>query len=249
MGWVLTKGLQNLREQVNAAFPERDKASDGTVGDLAHQVGTSGHNPDLTGRAEYKDGDKLDEVRAWDMDTDLRAAPATAQQIVDHIRALPGISSVLRYMIYNRKIYKASNGWKPEPYSGPSPHTEHIHFSGAYSQAADNNTSYDFRLEEIPVSLTAADKTWLTGQINAAVAKVAADNTAKVDDLLAVKIGDKANPNRTVGDVLRDQAKLRGYLVGDNADTSNAAIPDTAPLGEMKAAARAILAAQLPTKP
>ena len=114
MGWVLTKGLQNLRAQVNAAFPDRDKTSDGTIGDQVHASGTSGHNPDLTGNAEYKDGDSLDEVRAWDMDSDLRFPGMTAQQVVDHIRHLPGVSSVLRYMIYNRKIYKASNGWAAE---------------------------------------------------------------------------------------------------------------------------------------
>lgn len=249
--WTLTKGLQNLRDQINAAFPDRDHASDGTIGDAAHQAEMSGHNPDDTkgSKAAWNgDPDSTPEVRAFDCDSDLRAAPAIAQQLVDHIRKLPGVSSVLRYIIYNRTMYHSRDGFAPTKYTGASAHTEHIHFEGAWSQAADNNTSFNFRLEEIPVSLTAADKTWLTGQINAAVAKVAADNTAKVDDILAVKIGDKANPARTVGDVLRDQAKLRGYLVGDSADTSNAAIPDWAPLGEMKAAARAVLAAQ-PAKP
>jgi hypothetical protein len=103
------------------------------------------------------------------MDTDLRAAPATAQQVVDHIRKLPGVSSVLRYMIYNRKIYRALNGWAPEAYEGPSAHTEHIHFSGAYSQAADNNTTFDYRLEEIPVALTAADKQWIEDKLTSVV--------------------------------------------------------------------------------
>jgi hypothetical protein len=112
--WILTKGLQNLRDQVNEAFPDRDHASDGTIGDTAHQAETSGHNRDDTpgSRPEWNgDPDSTPEVRAWDMDTDLRAAPATAQQVVDHIRKLPGVSSVLRYMIYNRKIYRALNGW------------------------------------------------------------------------------------------------------------------------------------------
>lgn len=91
--------------------------------------------------------------------------------------------------------------------------------------------------------MNAADWTKLQGMIDAAVAKVAADNTAKVDDILAVKIGDKASPNRTVGDVLRDQAKLRGYLVGDVLDTANAAIPASAPVARQTAAADLALGA------
>lgn len=167
-GWILTKGLQNLRDQVNAAFPDRDKTSDGTIGDAAHQAETSSHNPDDTpGSTPEWDGDpdSTPEVRAWDMDSDLRAAPATAQQVVDHIRNLPGVSSVLRYIIYNRKIYKASNGWNAETYNGASAHTEHIHFTGAFTQAADNNTTFDYRLEEIPVALTAADKQWILDNV------------------------------------------------------------------------------------
>jgi hypothetical protein len=158
MDWVLTKGLQNLRAQVNAAFPNRDHASDGAIGDLAHMAGTSGHNPDDTpgSSAEYNDHDGIREVRAWDMDSDLRTPGVTAQQVVDHLRALPGISARLRYLIYNRKIYEASNGWKPRAYTGPSPHTEHIHFSGARSQAADNDTTFDYRLEDL-VAITDDD--------------------------------------------------------------------------------------------
>jgi hypothetical protein len=150
VGWELTAGLQNLRTQVNRAFPARDKTSDGSIGDTAHQSETSGHNPDSTpgSKAEWQDGDSIPEVRAWDMDSDLRADGVTAQQLVDHIRALPGVSSVLRYIIYNRKIYRASNGWAAEAYDGPSAHTEHVHFSGAYSQAADENTSFDFMLDK-----------------------------------------------------------------------------------------------------
>jgi hypothetical protein len=240
--WQLTKGLQNLRAQVNEAFPDRDTTSDGTIGDKAHQAETSGHNPDDTAgsRPEWNgDDDANAEVRAWDMDSDLRAAPATAQQVVDHIRKLPGVSSVLRYMIYNRKIYQASNGWFPQVYSGASAHTEHIHFSGAYTQAADNNTGYNYRLEEIPVALTAADKSWLTSmvdtRIDAAEAKILAvvGHPIELDD----KIGDKANPNRTVGDVLRDLAKLRGVLVGDQGDTANAGLAPASPLAKLIAAA------------
>jgi hypothetical protein len=249
--WILTLGLQNLRRQVDAAFPDRDKTSDGTIGDTAHQAETSGHNRDDTpgSKPEWNgDPDSTPEVRAWDMDSDLRAAPATAQQVVDHIRHLPGISAVLRYMIYNRKIYKASNDWYPEAYTGASAHTEHIHFSGAYSQAADNNTTFNYRLEEIPVALTTSDLAKIQAMINTAVSTLKASDVATADDLLSAKIGDVANPNRTVGDVLRDAAKLRGFLVGDPKDTANAAIPAAAPVALQTAAAKLAIAAA-PAKP
>lgn len=152
MSWKLTDGLSNLRTQVNARFPSRDHASDGVIGDVAHQAETSSHNPDDTPGSSPEwngDPDSTAEVRAWDMDSDLRESGATAQMVVDHLRGLPGLSSVIRYMIYNRKIYKASNGWAAEAYTGPSAHTEHIHFTGAYTQASDNNTTFDFKLEEV----------------------------------------------------------------------------------------------------
>jgi hypothetical protein len=50
---------------------------------------------------------------------------------------------------------------------------------------------------------------------------------------LAVKIGDQANPDRTIGDVHRDFAKLRGFLVGDKKDTANAKIPPDAPVSRL----------------
>lgn len=165
-GWVLTAGLQNLRSQVNDRWRQRDHESDGTIGDTAHMAETSGHNPDDTAgsRAAWNgDGDATPEVRAWDMDSDLGEPGTTAQMVVDHIRALPGISSVLRYMIFNRKIYHERANFGPAAYDGPSAHTEHIHFEGAWSQAADNNTSFDFKLEEVgDMALTDndLDKIW-----------------------------------------------------------------------------------------
>jgi hypothetical protein len=150
--WDLTEGLKNLRAQVNTRFPKRDKKSDGTIGDAAHQAETSSHNPDDTkgARPEWNDdADANAEVRAWDMDSDLGEPGVSAQNVVDHLRKVPNLSSVLRYMIYNRKIYRASNGWKAEAYDGASAHTEHIHFTGAYTQAADSNTKFNYRLNEI----------------------------------------------------------------------------------------------------
>lgn len=170
MAWVLTAGLQNLRSQANARWPNRDKASDGTIGDAAHAAGTSGHNPDdspYDNAAWDGDSDSTSEVRAWDMDNDLRESGTSAQMIVDHIRHLPGISSVIRYMIYNRKMYHSRDGFAPTAYTGPSPHTEHIHFEGAWSQAADNNTSFNYKLNEVgDMPLTNADADIILARLN-----------------------------------------------------------------------------------
>jgi hypothetical protein len=150
--WVLTAGLQNLRRQVNARWPGRDTTSDGSIGNYEHSLHPSGHNPDDTpGSRPAWDGDSdsIPEVRAWDMDSDLNESGTTAQMVVDHICRLPNVATVIRYMIYNRTMYHSRDGFASTPYDGASAHTEHVHFEGAWSQAADNNTSYDYRLDEV----------------------------------------------------------------------------------------------------
>lgn len=58
--------------------------------------------------------------------------------------------------------------------------------------------------------------------------------TEAVKDMqLTDKIGDAANPNRTVGDVLRDVAKWRGVEFGQTKDTENAKLPPNAPLAQV----------------
>lgn len=131
MAWVLTKSLHQLRTDFNIRFPARDKASDGSIGDPDHASRTSGHNPDdTTGvSAEYQDADTKQEVRAIDVDKDLRST-VTMQQVINQILATPNDTKRLKYIIFNRKQWSKSNGWRVQDYTGINPHTEHAHFSG-----------------------------------------------------------------------------------------------------------------------
>jgi hypothetical protein len=222
----LTPGLRNFLNQLNAAFPDRPTRSDGTIGNTAHQTEHSGHNLDdvKNSMAEWNgDNDSTPEIRAIDITT--FDSGVDTQTVVDHLRSLKNVSSVIRYIIYNRKMYKASNAFAPETYHGASAHTEHFHVSGQWTNASDNNANFNYRFGDIPVALTDADKTWIKA------------NTISLDD----KIGDKAYPDRTVGDVLRDAAKLRGVLFGDEKDIENAKLQDGAPLATIEDAAFKIL--------
>lgn len=152
----LTPGMKNLGNQFNARWPGRYGDSDGAWGDYEHTQGKSGHNPDDTSHhnAEWDgDSDTKQEVRAIDVDTTLNDPEINMQMVIDHMRKLPNLKTVIRYMIYNRKIYNQPD-FQPENYSGASAHTEHAHFSGAYSDASDENKTFDFKFDELGDNVT-----------------------------------------------------------------------------------------------
>jgi hypothetical protein len=147
---VLTSSLVRLRADINDAFPGRDKATDGWIGDAAHRARTSGHNPDDTAgsKPESTDADSKAEVRALDVDDDLRSVRgytmgALVQRMVsknqDGSLRFPGDLKRLAYIIFNRTIYRKRNGWRAEAYTGDNAHTEHAHFSG--DPAFDEDTA------------------------------------------------------------------------------------------------------------
>jgi hypothetical protein len=123
MTWRLAYALVSLRNAVNARWPGRDTASDGTVGDVAHQArsNASDHNPwiEVAG---------IGVVRALDTDVDGVDAGWFAEQL-----RLLGAAGDHRltgggYVIYNRRITRADwSGWSV--YTGQNPHTAHVHCS------------------------------------------------------------------------------------------------------------------------
>ncbi|MEW2383392.1 hypothetical protein AB0873_15055 [Micromonospora sp. NPDC047707] len=132
--WMLVAWARQLRTELAAIAPARDTASDGSIGDTAHQQSVSGHNPDDTPgvRAERNDGDRVPEVRAIDIDKDFRVPGLTAQMLVAYLvgRCRAGLERRLIYIIWNRTIWSAASGWVARRYTGSNPHTEHIHLSG-----------------------------------------------------------------------------------------------------------------------
>lgn len=119
MSYYLAPSLAKLRDQINDKWPNRDKKSDGWVGDTSHQARASDHNPD------YADGGV---VRALDVDKD-------GINVDDLLEAVIGEPRVA-YVIWNRRIWQHATGWKP--YYGSNGHTIHIHISIRHNKAAES---------------------------------------------------------------------------------------------------------------
>lgn len=120
MAWRLAKSLTVLRDQVNARFPGRAKASDGTIGDAAHAKRPSDHNPD-------KDG----VVKALDLTTDPND-DADTEALAEHLRQAR--DPRVKYVIAMGRMFSAyaAHGvpaWTWQPYTGTNPHVHHFHVS------------------------------------------------------------------------------------------------------------------------
>lgn len=178
--WVLIPALKTLFAEFDRIAPKRDKASDGSIGDTAHSQTKSDHNPDSRGL-----------VHAIDVDNNLNESDLTMEKVVQFLlaRCRSGAEKRLRYIIYNRRIWSASSDWVQKTYTGASPHTEHAHFSASYTTSLEASTA-SWHLEDIPVAMTAADKTWVQNQNK--------DLLTKIEDLLesgAVARGLRSQPN------------------------------------------------------
>ena len=131
---VLCKAGQQLRLQVDDSYPDRDRTSDGWIGNLAHQATKSDHNPDKA----YGNV-----VRAIDLDRDLsgKAKPDLMPYLADEIRrfAKKDKSKRVGYIIFAGKIASPRMGWRWRKYSGINPHTKHCHISFTKKGDADGS--------------------------------------------------------------------------------------------------------------
>lgn len=121
MSWRIAKSLVRLKEQINAAFPNRDRTSDGGIGDAAHASRKSDHNPWV------KDG-QMGIVTAIDIDEDADSA-GTLEPIIKAIQA--SRDPRVKYIIYEKRITQKGDisRWSLKPYTGKNPHDHHAHIS------------------------------------------------------------------------------------------------------------------------
>jgi len=126
----LCKAGQQLRLQVDDSYPDRDRTSDGWVGDVRHSARTSDHNPDSKGI-----------VRAIDIDRDLagKKKPDLMPDLADQIRLCAKSDKRISYIIFNGKIASSRMGWRWRQYSGINPHTKHCHVSFTKKGDADGS--------------------------------------------------------------------------------------------------------------
>jgi hypothetical protein len=107
-----------LRDQVDRAFPNRDRRSDGWVGDSSHSARKSDHNPTAEGW-----------VRAVDFDANLSDDPKASYVFANQLRLLARRDRRLSYCIYSGKIASRRTLWRWRKYTGVNPHNTHIHIS------------------------------------------------------------------------------------------------------------------------
>jgi hypothetical protein len=128
---ILCKAGQQLREQIDDSFPDRDRKSDGWIGDAAHSNRKSDHNPDSSNGI----------VRAIDVDKDLDSRASTGAYLADQIRLCAKAGDKrISYVIFAGKISSAKSFWRWRTYSGINRHDKHIHIS--FSKKGDSNGSW-----------------------------------------------------------------------------------------------------------
>lgn len=238
--WVLIPSLKELFAEFDRIAPSRDHASDGALGNAAHQLEVSDHNRDDTpgSKAAYNDHDGIPEVRAIDVDNNLNITvegykdpmEGAVQFLLGRCRS--GAEKRLEYIIYYRRIWTRSSGWVQKPYTGTSAHTEHAHFSGRHDGAYDNQAQ-SWHLEDIPVALTASDLAKIQDMINASSSATA----AAVLDATGWSSGF---PGRKIRQHANDDQVLRNFWFG-KPDATGDQIPATSPVARVVAAADLII--------
>lgn len=140
---IVVASLRALDREITSVAPKRTLPT-WYKGDAAHQTRPSGHNPDDTtgSKAEYTDSDSIPEIRAGDYRLPLNSPDFTAEQLVQYLveECRAGRITWISYIIFNKRIWHHSDGFKTRTYTGSNPHDKHFHISTRADSASESNT-------------------------------------------------------------------------------------------------------------
>lgn len=150
--WRAMNSLIVLRDEVDLIAPNRSRASDGLVGDAAHQATNSDHNP------HYVAGVGSEIVTALDLTHDP-AHGFDSYLFAETLRL--NRDRRLKYVISNRRIFSSyASGTRPAwtwgSYGGTDPHTNHVHTS--VLDAVISDTRAPWNLEGFEADMTPAQQ-------------------------------------------------------------------------------------------
>ena len=133
MAWRVARSLLTLRDQINDRYPNRNKASDGTIGDADHRNRNSDHNP------WYGPGI----VTALDITHDPGAG-VDIDRLTDELQS--SRDRRIKYVIANDLIMSGAGGpspWVWREYEGTNLHTSHFHLSVVASPLCDDTSPWN----------------------------------------------------------------------------------------------------------
>jgi hypothetical protein len=124
----LSNAAEQLRSEINTKYSNRDKRSDGWIGDTAHNARKSDHNPDKQGW-----------VRAIDIDSDLvKGSSKESWLLAEQIKTIAHKGDKrVSYIIHQHRIASPKQNWTWRVYKGANPHISHIHIS--FTKSGDLN--------------------------------------------------------------------------------------------------------------
>ena len=249
MAFQKTAGMLNFERQLDKTFPQRKKP-DGWIADEFH-TGTSSHHPDDTpgSKPEWDgDPDTVQDVRAIDVWSEFGSDGPTGMQVCNHLVQLNNLGSVIRYIIHDGYIWHSSSSFVRKVYTESNKHEHHIHVTFAFTEAADDNTTYNYHLEDL-VALTQDDKNWilanirsadigdgrtLGGSVNALVTQGVAEDGVSATSTIGRLAGNQGIPNPfdlehdkspvwfVLGDIARSLLRIEAALAEVNVQ-----IPDS----------------------
>lgn len=206
MSWTLAHNLAVREASVKHCWPDMVVYA---IGDQAHQAEASDHNPDSRGI-----------VHAIDIMTETDSGHGgAAAKILAWLLSNP---RDLQYVIHDRRIWGVnSGGWSGpgQAYTGPDPHTNHIHVSGRHGTVGKNaatGTGYDTAAEAMTpggspctTSSTTEDNMPTAADVWSAdvIPNTAADAKTNPTTKAAFALGDVRSRLISMGSVVAAQSK------------------------------------------